>query len=224
MDKEIKILCVDKDEVSINTALALRYLRVRREIDEQMQEVFDSCVREFTDAAQYKACYRYFDITIKGKTVRFDDVFELESEKLVRNLSGCSGAFVFVATTSLAVDRLIKKHSSLRLSRAVVIDAVASAAVEGLCDLLCDKLKNEYKVDFRPRFSPGYGDLSIACQSEVLSACEATRKIGVTLNSSFMMIPSKSVSAVVGVRPKNESCDKALDCSNCDSTQCQYRE
>lgn len=224
MDKAVRTFCADADKVNIDKRLALRFLRVRREPDEQTTQMFNDCVDEFKSAVSYKASYRLFDIEIKDNNIYFGDELMLSSETLCKNLAGCEKAFVFVATTSANVDRLIHKYTQLQLSRAVVIDAIGSAAVEGFCDLLCEKLESEHSVSFRPRFSPGYGDLSIMCQPKVLGVCDASRKIGVTLNSNNLMIPMKTVSAIVGIRPQGEQCDHSKSCENCENTNCQYRE
>lgn len=224
MDKAIKTFNVDSDKVDIDLSLALRFLRVRKEVDEETRVLLKGCLDEFKKVVLYKASYRYFNIKIEDDTVFFDDAFELKSEKLSKNLRGCSGAFVFVATTSVGVDRLINKYMNLQVSRAVILDAIGSAAVEGFCDLLCKTVQDELAVIFRPRFSPGYGDLSINCQGCVLGACDASRKIGVTLSSNHLMVPKKTVSAIAGVRPKGEVCEKASRCELCENTNCLYRE
>ncbi len=224
MDKEIKIFSLSGDKVAVDTSLALRFLRVRKEVDEQTKDVFRSCLDEFIKAVSYKSSYRYFDIVINENKVSFGDEMVLESEKLAKNLTGCKGAFVFVATTTVALDRLIEKHLNLRVSRALIIDAIGSSAIECFCDILSQKICEEYKVLLRPRFSPGYGDLSVVSQDKVLNCCDACRKIGVTLTENHLMIPKKSVSAIVGVRPKNEVCDKSSSCENCEADDCPYRE
>lgn len=224
MDKEIRVYTADKEKVEIDKELVLRFLRVRKEPGDECLSMLSSCVDEFKDVVSYKASYRYCDVKIDGDTVVFDDDIKFKSEKLKKNLLGCKGAFVFVATTSIGVDRLIQKHSTLRVSRALVIDAIGSAAVEGFCDLLCQKLSSDTKLNLRPRFSPGYGDLDIKTQDEVLSVCDATRKIGVTLNSRYMMIPTKSVSAIVGVSKETNQCSSKSGCETCESQNCPYRE
>lgn len=224
MDKEVKTLFLKPDEVEINSAMALRFLRVRREVDEQVKGIFRQCVDEFLENVNYKACYRYFDIKIEDDIIFFDDVMQFQSKKLAKNLSGCKGAFLFVATTSAMVDRLINKHMNLQLSRAMMIDAIGSSAVECFCDSLCRHIEDENNIKLRPRFSPGYGDLSIKYQSVVLGVCDCSRKIGVMLTHNNMMVPRKSVSAIVGVRPENEKCEKSSSCENCDSKNCPYRE
>lgn len=224
MDKEIRVYTADKEKVEIDKELVLRFLRVRKEPSDESMSMLCSCIDEFNDVVSYKASYRYCDVKIDGDIVIFDDSIKLKSEKLKKNLLGCKGAFVFVATTSIGVDRLIQKHSTLRVSRAVVIDAIGSAAIESFCDLLCEKLSSDCKLNLRPRFSPGYGDLDIKTQDEVLSICDATRKIGVTLNSRYMMIPTKSVSAIVGVSEDENKCLNKSSCITCESQNCPYRE
>lgn len=224
MDKAVKTFFADTENVNIDIGLALRFLRVRKQPDDEMSCMVNSCVKELENEVCYKACYRYFDIKIEDDIVYFDDCMQLKSEKLSRNLRGCKGAFVFVATTSLSVDRLIHKYKSTQVSKALVIDAIGSAAVEAFCDYLSKEIQKEYNVSFRPRFSPGYGDLDISSQKDVLSVCDCARQIGVTLNNNYMMIPTKTVSAIAGVRPAYEKCEKSSSCENCDAVMCPYRE
>ena len=49
------------------------------------------------------------------------------------------------------------------------------------------------------RFSPGYGDYPIEMQKEYLRILDAPRKIGLTTGDSCLLVPSKSVTAVLGI-------------------------
>ena len=49
------------------------------------------------------------------------------------------------------------------------------------------------------RFSPGYGDLDMAVQKDLCLVLDTGRTIGVTLTESCMMVPVKSVTAIVGL-------------------------
>ena len=224
MQNEVITYCEKSDKVNIDLDLALRFLRVRQEPDDETKAMLNSCLEEFKNAVSYKSSYRFCDIKINDNEVTFNDSFTLKSEKLSKNLSGCDKAVIFTATTSVAVDRLIRKYMELQLSRAVIIDAIGSSAIEAFCDHLCTHLQDTYNVNFRPRFSPGYGDLSIKTQPLVLGCCDASRKIGVTLTHNNLMIPSKSVSAIAGIRPKDEVCEHHSRCENCEKENCLYRE
>ncbi len=54
------------------------------------------------------------------------------------------------------------------------------------------------EVCLRSRFSPGYGDLSLACQGELLKRLDAHRTLGVSILPSFLMVPSKTITAMTG--------------------------
>ena len=52
------------------------------------------------------------------------------------------------------------------------------------------------------RYSPGYGDLPLETQTAVFKALDCERTIGVTLTESLLMRPSKSVTAVIGMKER----------------------
>ena len=58
-------------------------------------------------------------------------------------------------------------------------------------------LANDKKL--RPRYSPGYGDLSLEVQSEVLKVLNADKILGIKLGANLLMTPKKSITAVQGV-------------------------
>ena len=109
---------------------------------------------------------------------------------------------VFAATTSIAVDRLINRFSKLQPSKSLMIDAVASAAVEDWCDIINSEISQ--KGETKPRFSCGYGDFSLSHQKDILELLDAQRKIGITLSESLMMLPVKSVTAIVGIEEEGK--------------------
>ena len=85
-------------------------------------------------------------------------------------------------------------------------------------------MENEFAKEekhLRPRFSAGYGDLSLSVQKDIFSVLDCARKIGLTLNDSLIMSPSKSVTAVVGISD-TPSCD-GHKCKSCDKKDCEYR-
>ena len=48
----------------------------------------------------------------------------------------------------------------------------------------------------RPRRSPGYGELPLALSRDILAHLDATKRIGVSLTESNLLVPSKSVTAI----------------------------
>ena len=55
-------------------------------------------------------------------------------------------------------------------------------------------------MSLRPRFSPGYGDLPLTVQKEFMTLLDCAHLIGINLNESLLMSPSKSVTAIIGMK------------------------
>ena len=64
----------------------------------------------------------------------------------------------------------------------------------------------EEHLYLRPRFSPGYGDFDICYQEPVVRMLNCAKTIGLTLTDSFMMTPTKSVTAVIGISTQKDRC------------------
>ena len=116
----------------------------------------------------------------------------------MKNLEKSDTVYVFAVTLGLAVDRLIKKKAALSAADGFVYNAVASALAEAACDLAESEITGD--VDCRPRFSPGYADFSLSHQRELLAMLDAEHRIGIALTDSLLMIPTKSITAVIGVK------------------------
>ena len=91
-----------------------------------------------------------------------------------------------------------------RLSVTSAADALLSQqigldAVEKVMDDLEEKAKAEVEGEGRkllPRRSPGYGDLPLELSREIINCLDATKKIGVSITDSNLLVPSKSVTAI----------------------------
>ncbi|MGM9647542.1 MAG: vitamin B12 dependent-methionine synthase activation domain-containing protein [Eubacteriales bacterium] len=142
---------------------------------------------------------------------------------LTANLQGCGETFLIAATMGLAADRLIRREEALSEARGVIADAVASAGIEAGCNRLCAHLSEVAgKGKFlRPRFSPGYGDFPITAEQPLLDLLSAQKLLGLTLTDSLLMLPTKSVSAIVGISPTPNRCRRG--CDGCESLDCPYR-
>ena len=78
------------------------------------------------------------------------------------------------------------------------MQALVAAAVEQCVDGVNGIISSEYGPS-RPRFSCGYGDLPLSLQREIFPALQVTKNIGVTLTDGDLMMPTKSVTAIVGI-------------------------
>ena len=123
----------------------------------------------------------------------------------------------------MGIDRLIDKYSRIRPSAALCINAIATAAIECYADEFCREMKDSFAQEglhIGQRFSPGYGDLSLEYQPLFLKLTNATRLSAISLTASCMMIPSKSVTAIMGVGG-TEKC-RADKCLRCGKMNCEF--
>ena len=186
---------VDKKEV-------LRYARA--DGDEVTLALLEGCIAEARGKLSYNLCYARFGIEIH------DDEIDLgfartTSHSLAKCLDGCHEIVLLSATVGFGIDRLIEKYSLLSPSRAVIFQALGSERVEALCDAFCRDLAMEEEKNgntLRPRFSPGYGDLPLELQRDIFAALGCTRAIGITLGDNLFMNPTKSVTAIIGIKGK----------------------
>ena len=174
----------------------LRYAGVRAE-DEKTNELLNSVLTEARGAFIYKTCYIALDVCTSYGICDFG-LFKIESTDLAKNLQGCNRAILFAATVGVGIDRLISKYSRTSPAKALLLQALGTERVEALCDLFSEDMKEEYDTKLSPRFSIGYGDTDLSRQRDILNILDASRKIGISLNESMLMSPTKSVTAFIG--------------------------
>ena len=182
---------------------ALRYLGFRREPGAEERARLAEAEAAVRAVAEPRHVARLVAVRDDGGELDFEGAFRLRSDALSRNLRGCRRAFLFVATLGPGPDRLVRR---LEATGRVADAAWAQAAAAELADAWCDDVVALFAADpavagcaLRPRFSPGYGDVPLSVQRPFLAALDATRRIGVTLTESLLMVPTKTISAFVGV-------------------------
>lgn len=171
----------------------LRYASIR-ELTPELREIVSLAKKEVC-SLEYKVCYEEYPLTECEGGVIIGEC-KISSQLLKKNLSGCRRCLLVVGTVGVEMDRLIKRYSTISPIHGLIMHAVGVERVESLMN----HFVRNYKEPLRPRFSPGFGDLDIKYQRELLELVEASKNIGVSLSDTFIMSPSKSVSAVVGIK------------------------
>ena len=197
----------------------LRYAGCK-EADENISALLEECIQEIKDQLNYRVCFRQLPVHVSGDMCDLG-VFQLQSEKLAGYLSGCENVIVFAATVGIGVDRLIARYSRLSPSKALMFQAIGAEQIEALCDTFCNEMREKCASVKKARFSPGYGDLPLTAQKDIFVVLDCARKIGLTLNDSLLMSPTKSVTAIVGIGG-NEG-ETIHKCSTCSLQDCAFR-
>lgn len=185
-----------------------------------------ACAGQLLQAARPRWAYRVFDLSFEAQGVRLSCGLLLPGRDLSAHLAGCRRAAVFCATLGAQVDALIRRAQSGDMLRALALDCCAAAAVEQVCDQIELELQGMFPgCSFPFRFSPGYGDLPLSLQNELLVLLDAPRRVGLTASaSSHTLIPCKSVTAILGAAdgPIEQTARSCLGCPAHDG--CQYRK
>ena len=126
-----------------------------------------------------------------------------ESIHLSAFLEDCPEIVLMGATAgSDIVDAIRKDSAEDNLTRAVVLDAVASeiadAALDWIANYYNQELRRENKRLTQKRFSAGYHDFLLENQKIIYDILQLHR-IGVRISERFILIPEKSVTAIAGI-------------------------
>lgn len=199
----------------------LRYAACRAP-DEQVTALAASAAEEGCRVLRPALCWREVPLTVTAHRVDLGFT-AFDSQKLAAVLTGCDRAVIFAATMGLELDRLIARHGRLSPARGLMLQALGAERIEALCDSFCDFLAAKYApLTVRRRFSPGYGDLPLQNQRAFFDALQCHKEIGLYLNESLLMSPTKSVTAIVGLGRGGDCAPTG--CSACEKKDCVMRK
>jgi hypothetical protein len=216
------------ENVEINREEVLRYLGHRNQkLDDKLVETVEECVEEIKRIASPKYTFKTFFITSREPEINLENgLFELPGKAISRHLTGSCECILMAATLGFEVDKKIRYYEKIDLAKAMVLDACATAYIEEVCDRLCKDIEKDGSAQGKSltgRFSPGYGDLPIQIQKGFLNVLDAGKRIGLAASSANILMPRKSVTAVVGI--VDGTCGKAQSgCSVCSKrNECAYK-
>ncbi len=190
-----------------------------------VEQRIHGCALKLREVIEPRSVYRKFPLTHLGAEELDIDGLNIQSSQLARNLKGCEAVFLMAATLGVGVDRQIARASALRMSDAVIYQAAAAAYIEACCDEVNDNIRREAGEEglyCRPRFSPGYGDFLVEHQRDFVRLLDTHRKIGLSVTESCLLVPVKSVTAVIGVSKDPQPCHRK-GCEECGKTDCAFR-
>lgn len=204
-------LVIDKNEV-------LRYLGYgSKKVDEITNDMIDNCVDEILELIKTNFVYNIYEIKKKNRNIFLkNSTLKLEGEDIYSHLQNSQKCAIMAVTLGSEVDRRIKYYSKSDLTKSIVFDALATTAVEALCDRVEAVIKkialnNGYTTT--SRYSPGYGDLPIEIQPKILNLLDTSKHIGLTVTDSCILIPRKSVTALIGIGKDLKT--QPTSCKNC---------
>jgi len=211
MGAELRIARETYHIAGVDRSEVLRYLGYHGQgLSEELGDRIDDTVARCLTIARPRATLASYEL----RSVT-DDAVELEGctlrltgRDIATHLNDACEVVLFAATLGADVDRELRLLSLTDPLGQLVFDSVATALVERAADA-AEARARAYAANqgrFTSwRFSPGYGDLPLDVQGSFLAVLDATRQLGITLTPSNLMVPTKSVTAIVGIHPSPQS-------------------
>lgn len=200
----------------------MRYARIRG-AENSFDALIDECIDEAQGGLSFRVCYTILPVKPDNSITVGES--SIQSQTIRKAIKNADKVLLFAATIGAPFDRLIQRYSILEPSKALIFQAIGAERVESLCDAFCEQMDTELKVSGKcltQRVSPGYGDIPLSMQKDIFNVLDCPRKIGLTLDQSLLMSPSKSVTAMAGMIEGR--CDQQDKCLSCDKTDCDYRK
>jgi len=163
------------------------------------------------------------EIEIQKNNITIEGIEFNTGSKINSCLKESSGIVLFICTLGAEFETGMKSFNSDTVET-FFADAIGSLKCESLADMLHDKIAAELKKSgllTTNRYSPGYCNWNVSEQQKLFSFFGDT-KTGISLNESSLMMPTKSISGIIGtgknVRQMPYTCDICAD------IDCFYRK
>lgn len=185
---------------------AARYLGIRGKPAGEALAVLESAYPMAQEAALPRSLMRRAAMRACEGRLMIADVLAIPSLDLCRLFAGAREGLALAVTLGAPLDALVRRLMLTDPALGAAVGACASALVDEYIDGLLEEQSAALAAEglrLSPRFSPGYGDAPLSCQGPLLSWLEA-RRIGISLTSGGLMLPEKSVTALMALRPVEE--------------------
>ncbi|KAB2951792.1 methionine synthase [Heliorestis acidaminivorans] len=161
--------------------------------------------------------------------------YQLEGQDILKHLSKAEEVVILAATIGPELEKAVEEHFASGLyTHAVLLDAVGTTAIEAIANQANRLIEEEAKrrgYEATWRFSPGYGDWELSVQGLLLSLTEANR-LPLDLTTHSMLQPQKSITAIIGLIPREEREQADIagsiicrnQCASCKQKNCPARK
>lgn len=211
-------LPLEKPE-TVDLEQAARYMGARGGPDAATRALLERWAAPLLAAAAPRAVW------LRAPVSALEDLWQ--GGDIARHLAGCGEAVLLAVTLGPGVDAQIRRAGVGDVAAQAATDALASALAEQVCDEAEARLRAEAQSQglyLTGRYSPGYGDWPIAVQPRLAAVLDTPRRIGLYVTDTFLMLPRKSVTAVLGAGRAPVSGQRA-GCAHCAlRDKCEYRK
>lgn len=198
----------------------LRYLGYNgQELDLQTDNMINECILLALSVCTPGYTYITSDVFFNKNTVTLNGTnLTLEGSDILSHLNGSEKCITLACTLGMGFETELLKLQAKSATKAVIFDAVGTAFIEEFADRTEEKLLLPYKEKgyfSKFRYSPGYGDLKLELQKDIITTLDAQKRIGLLVTDTNILIPRKSITAFIGIfkTPQKKPQSKCEICS-----------
>ena len=213
----------------IDTVETKRYAGLRKDINFDEKKIFEAC-EEARILIDVQGNWEIYNYDCKNQIILSKIPVIIEGKSIINHLKSCDKVICMAITVGENIEKEVtRKFQKGEYTFSVLLDAAATAAVEQAADAMEKAIEQNPLIrgySMRWRFSPGYGDWSLSQQTDLFRLSNA-ETIGIRLSSSMMMIPRKSITAIIGLinnKTKENKNKEKNHCENCNDFSCPNRQ
>lgn len=166
--------------------------------------------------------YVYSSIDKKENQELFYQLFFLSKGKgeltgIEKFICELDRVYLGVVTLGFEFENLLKVAGNGDSSKLLLLEACGTELIETAMNYVETEIREIEESEISSRFSPGYGGWELKHQKQILDYLQA-QKLGIYLNDYNIMIPRKSVTAVIKMEAFNGGCH------SCEKKDCQFKK
>ena len=214
---------------SIDAVETRRYAGLRKDINFDEKKILEAC-EEAQILIDVQGNWEIYNYDHKNQMILSEIPVIIEGKSIGNHLNNCDKVICMAVTVGENIEKEVtKKFQRGEYTSSILLDAAATTAVEQAADAMKKAIEQNPLIrgySMRWRFSPGYGDWSLSQQINLFHLSNA-ETIGIKLSSSMMMIPRKSITAIIGLfKNENKEIGASIknSCKNCNNINCSSRQ
>lgn len=215
--------------MTISKQEVLRYLGYKGStIPDNLDKIINNCIEISEETINPKYVFEPFLLQQSDEGLLLPKPGILLTGNDIRNhLANCREIYLLAVTIGINADRLIRLKMVTAPEEGVIFNSAFSVAIEMFAEKINQEICiecNNRNLNTTWRYSPGYGDLPLNSQKDILNALDAQNKIGLTVTDSLILTPTKSITAIIGVSDTTQ--DKRINkCDYCRNYEnCEFRK
>ena len=219
----MELVLSDFSHAEVLQYLGWRGSDIPTDVDKQIQV----CMTDTLRIVQPRFTYRVLDLVRQEDQIMLKGTeIPLPGKDLAALLQDCKQCVLMAATLGMPLEAAIHRAEIADMTRAMILDCCGSSAIEAVCGQVEQIILQQLSGTIYPtgRFSPGYGDMPLAFQKQMVALLDTARQIGLSMTESYILTPRKSVTAIFGLAHKPQT-KRFRGCAYCSMfVNCTFRK